>query len=77
MLSDVLEKPFGLIPAGTGNGLSQTLNGLVDPAVATAAIIKGAVVPLDLFAVRQRDAAGVLRTFWRFRPNGARRRLGC
>jgi diacylglycerol kinase family enzyme len=61
----VLEKPIGIIPAGTGNGLAKSLYGVVDPAVATAAVAKAVTIATDLVAIRQREN-GVVRTFWSF-----------
>jgi sphingosine kinase len=60
----VLEStPFGIIPAGSGNGLASSL-GILDPAVAAAAICKGVARPADLAAVRQRAADGAVTTWW-------------
>jgi hypothetical protein len=60
----VLESvPFGIIPGGSGNGLASSL-GILDPAVAAAAICKGVARPVDLAAVRQRAADGAVTTWW-------------
>jgi sphingosine kinase len=54
---------FGIIPAGSGNGLAASL-GILDPAVAAAAICKAVARPVDLAAVRQRAADGTVTTWW-------------
>lgn len=54
---------FGIIPGGSGNGLAASL-GILDPAVAAAAICMGVSRPVDLTAVRQYGDDGVVKVWW-------------
>jgi sphingosine kinase len=54
---------FGIIPAGSGNGLAASI-GTLDPAVAAATICMGVARPMDLAAVRQYAADGSFRVWW-------------
>ena len=48
-------KQLGIIPCGSGNGMTKTL-GIRDVLVATITVVKGHSAPLDLISLRQPGA---------------------